>query len=105
MFLRALILWSSLAALVECVQNRAPDNCVYDQMHKAGGAIAACTYTPVIRASVTIGDTTPAFDIDGAHLESRGAIKYLKEANKPGLSSTDFLKCTTPQCPELTGSR
>lgn len=85
-----------LVVLSEAVKNRR--DCVYDAMHSLGGSIAPCAYVPNIVSSVTIGDANiPGFDIDGAHLQSVGAMKYLHDL----VGNSNFLKCTTPECPEL----
>ena len=97
----AVMVFATIA--VNGVQHRRRvDDCVYDSMHKVGGTIVPCDYTPNIVSSVTIGDSAvPAFDVDGAHLQSRGAMKYLKELG----GYTDFVKCSSPDCPELSVAR
>ena len=76
----------------------------YDSMHTAGGTIPPCAYTPLNVYNQTIGeDETYAFGVDGAHLSSAGAVAYLK--SKYSLSPDHFVKCTSPDCSELGGSR
>ena len=77
-------------------------DCVYDQMHTDGGTNAPCDYQSQVVSNVGDG-TTVAFQVDGAHLRSRGPVKYIK--SKRGLSATDFLGCQSPQCPELSSGQ
>lgn len=89
----------SLSVTTFGVRRLKADDCVYDYMHQVGGSIAPCEYKPNVVASVTIGDAAvSAFNIDGAHLESKGAMKYLKDLN----GNSNFIKCSSPECPELS---
>lgn len=89
----ALIITSPVSAV------RGPD-CKYDIMHSQGGQNPPCEYNPVPVATITVaGSSNPAFQVDGAHLSSIGAVKYMKQ--KKGMSPTDFLACSSPPCNEL----
>ena len=82
---------------------RRGDDCPpYDYMHAAGGPIAPCTYVPNLVFNVTIGENSePAFSVDGSHLQSKGAIAYLKSKNNPPLDVEDFMKCQMADCSDL----
>jgi len=72
----------------------------YDYMHTNGGPIAPCVYTPKYVANITIGENSDtAFTIDGAHLESKGAMAYLK--SKLELDTDQFMKCQMADCSDL----
>ena len=78
---------------------RAPD-CAYDSMHAQGGQNPPCAYNAVPVATITVaGSSVPAFQVDGAHLSSIGAVKYMKQ--RKSMSPTDFLACSSPACNEL----
>lgn len=84
---------------------RRGDPCLpYDSMHTAGGTIPPCAYQPLNVYNQTIGeDETYAFGVDGAHLSSVGAVAYLK--SKYSLTPDQFVKCSSPDCSELGGTR
>jgi hypothetical protein len=89
-------------ALVSAAANalRLRGDCPYDSMHTSGGQNSPCGYDAVPVATVSIaGSSTPAFQVDGAHLTSVGALKYMK--SRKGMSPTDFLSCSSPPCTEL----
>jgi hypothetical protein len=76
-------------------------DCVYDKFHSNGGVNGPCEYASQIVTNVMMGDIPgPAFQIDGSHLTSRGPVQYLKQ--KKQLSATDFLACSSADCPELS---
>jgi hypothetical protein len=82
--------------------NRGGDCAAYDYMHTAGGPIAPCAYVPNYVFNVTIGENSDqAFSIDGSHLQSKGAIAYLKGKNNPPLDTDDFMKCQMADCSDL----
>ncbi len=75
----------------------------YDYMHTSGGSTDPCPYTPNIVHTVTVGDgNTYAFGVDGAHLQSQGAMSYIKSINEPPLSPTEHLQCGPTGCGQTT---
>jgi hypothetical protein len=98
-----LIPFFSLLSLAASVRRDTPCP-AYDSMHTAGGTIPPCAYVPQIVYNQTIGqDETYAFGVDGSHLNSQGAVAYLKSLYS--LSPDQFVACTTPDCSELVGTR
>ena len=94
----SLAVWASLI-FARSGEGKAPD-CAYDSMHVQGGQNPPCAYNAVPVATITVaGSSVPAFQVDGAHLSSIGAIKYMKQ--RRGMSPTDFLTCSSPPCNEL----
>ena len=92
-----------LIAVVTAVRRDTPCP-AYDYMHVAGGTIPPCAYAPLVVYNQTIGeDETYAFGVDGSHLNSQGALAYLKSLYS--LGTDQFVKCSTPDCTELGGTR
>ncbi len=93
----------SLFGLAQSVRRDTPCP-AYDSMHVAGGTIPPCAYVPLNVFNQTIGeDETYAFGVDGSHLNSQGAVAYLKSLYS--LSPDQFVACTTPDCSELVGTK
>jgi hypothetical protein len=91
-----------LMALAAVVSN-ASDPCVYDGFHNSGSMSGGCQYQQKNVINVAMGgweNPTTVFSVDGSHLNSRGAMQYLKARRNK--QPSEFVKCVTSECTELS---